>query len=93
MARVLADDAAKAAVARIQSILAGDLTASITALQNEGNVLSDANHWDGMLAGQFRGEIWPSHTAAIASVKAALEQLQQQVQRINADILAAGGNT
>lgn len=92
MARVLADDAAKAAVTRIQSILSGDLTSTITMLQHEGNTLSDLNHWDGTLAQQFRSEIWPSHTAAMSSMKSALEQLQQQVARINSDILAAGGN-
>lgn len=92
MARVLADEQAKAAVHKIQAILSGDLTSTIASLQREGNTLSDPNHWDGNLAGQFRGEIWPSHTAAINNVKAALEQLQTQCQRINADIMAAGGN-
>ena len=92
MARVLATDEAKAAISNIQGILNGGMTETITRLQAEGAVLSSPDQWDGQLASQFRSELWPQHQQALTAVKGALEALQQQVQRINADILAAGGN-
>lgn len=92
MARVLATDEAKAAISSIQGILNGTLTETIARLQAEGTVLSSPDQWDGQLAHQFRSDIWPQHQQALTAVKGALDALHQQVQRINADILAAGGN-
>ena len=45
----------------------------------------------GSLASQFRGA-WPQTSRTLQTVKAELDELRQRVERINADIMAAGGN-
>ena len=47
--------------------------------------------WDGALATQFRSA-WPETSRSLQTVRTELEDLRQRVERINADIMAAGGN-
>jgi uncharacterized protein YukE len=71
-------------------IINGPLTEQIDALNREGQTLSDPNVWDGRLAQQFRSE-WPQTHSALLKAKEAVEQLRANSQRINQDIMQAGG--
>ncbi len=89
--RVLSTDTAKQAIQRMQQIINGPLAEQIDALNREGQTLSDPNVWDGALAQQFRSE-WPNTHSALVRAKEAVEQLRANSQRINQDIMTAGGN-
>ena len=89
--RVLSTDQAKAAIQQMQSIVNGGLADQIRLLDTQGQTLSDSNVWDGPLASQFRGEVWPQTKSSLDRVQQALEELRAQVDRINADIMRAGG--
>ena len=90
--RVLSTDEAKAAITKIQSIVAGSLTDQVRQLDTEGQRLSDPNVWDGVLAAQFRSELWPQTKTALDRCLTALEELRARLQMINQNIMAAGGN-
>lgn len=90
--RVLATDQARQAIAQIQSILSSGLESTITQLKQQGQVLSDPNAWDGPLAANFRGEVWPACASTLDKTMAALTDLQGKLQQINQNIMAAGGN-
>jgi len=89
--RVLSTNTAKASIQKMQQIINGPLIDQITALNREGGTLSDPNVWDGRLAGEFRNR-WPEINAALLKTKQELEDLRTRVQRINEEIMTAGGN-
>ncbi|MEM8534910.1 MAG: pyrophosphorylase [Chloroflexota bacterium] len=89
--RVLSSGAAREAITRLQTLINSDLVAQITALNAQGQILSDPNVWDGSLAGQFRSE-WPGVKGQLDKVVQTLEDLRGQVQIINQNIMSAGGN-
>ncbi|HEY4376672.1 MAG TPA: hypothetical protein VGM93_05920 [Acidimicrobiales bacterium] len=91
MTRVLSTEAARSSVQTMASIINGDLAEQIRRLDLEGTHLSQPDVWDGALAAQFRGS-WPSTSKALQTVRTELDQLRQRVERINADIMMAGGN-
>ena len=63
--RVLSTDSAKQSIQRMQQIIVGGLSEQIYALDAEGKNLSQPEIWDGTLAGQFRGDVWPSTHRAL----------------------------
>jgi hypothetical protein len=89
--RVLSTDEAKSSIQRIQSIVSGGLADQISQLNTEGTRLSQPDVWDGPLAEQFRGDIWPSTKAALDKARTELEELQQKLQTIAQNIMSAGG--
>jgi hypothetical protein len=91
MPRVLSTDAARSAVQSMSSIINGGLADQIARLDQQGRQLCDPNVWDGGLAGQFRGT-WPETSRSLQRVQGELDELRQRVERINADIMAAGGS-
>ncbi len=91
MSRVLSTETAKQSVQKMQQIITGPLLDQINALNREGGILSDPNVWDGRLAQEFRNG-WPEVNATLLRAKTQLEELRSQVQRINEDIMRAGGN-
>lgn len=91
MPRVLSTDAAKSAIASMSSIINGGLAEQITQLDQQGRQLSQPDVWDGTLAAQFRGA-WPQTSKSLQTVKNELEDLRQKIERINGDIMTAGGN-
>lgn len=91
MPRVLSTTEGREAIARMQSIITGGLTDQVSQLKTQGQVLSDPSVWDGSLASQFRST-WPQTASTLDRMTAELEQLRTRVDRINADIMAAGGN-
>ena len=91
MTRVLSTTDARQAIVRMQSIISGGLTDQIGQLKSQGQLLSDPNIWDGSLASQFRGT-WPQTSTMLDRIAGDLEELRLRVDRVNADIMAAGGN-
>ncbi len=91
MSRVLSTESARTSIQTMSSIINSDLTEQLRRLDQEGNTLSQPDVWDGTLAIQFRSS-WPTTSRALQSVKAELEQLRIRVEKINADIMVAGGN-
>lgn len=89
--RVLVTDQARQATTRMQSIINGGLVEQITALDQQGKVLSDASVWDGRLAGEFRSQ-WPEVHQRLERMREALEELRESAKRIHDDIFRAGGN-
>ncbi|MFG6285882.1 hypothetical protein ACRQF6_06385 [Actinotignum sp. GS-2025f] len=91
MARVLTSSEAKQAIQQMQSIINGGLTDQISQLDTQGQILSDANVWDGPLAQQFRGDVWPQTKSALDKAKQELEDLRNQLDQISTNIFTAGG--
>jgi uncharacterized protein YukE len=90
--RVLSTDSAKQSITRMQQIISNGLAEQIKALDSEGKNLSEPEIWDGTLAGQFRGEVWPSTHKALLDAQSALEELRNKIGMINTNIMTAGGN-
>lgn len=91
MSRVLSTAEAKQSITKMQSIINNGLADQIKQLDVEGRNLSSPEVWDGQLASQFRGD-WPTTSSTLQKVQQDLEALRLQVQQINSDIMAAGGN-
>jgi uncharacterized protein YukE len=90
--RVLSTEAARAAIQKMQMILSGDLQGQIGQLEAQGETLSDPNVWDGPYAMQFRSE-WPQQRTALMDILNALDELRVSVQRVNENIMQAGGGS
>ncbi len=89
--RVLSTEAARSAIQRMQAILSGELEAQVTQLKRQGDILADPNVWDGPYASQFRGSIWAETSHALDRTVKALDDLRTAVQRVNENIMSAGG--
>jgi uncharacterized protein YukE len=90
--RVLSTDQAKTAITQMQSIITGGLTEQINALDKQGQQLSQPDIWDGQLAQQFRGDVWPKTKTALDAAVTELNALREQLQKIAQNIMTAGGN-
>lgn len=93
MTRVLSTEEAKTAIRQIQSIVNGGFADQITQLDSQGRILSDANVWDGPLASQFRGSVWPETKSALDKAKQQLDELRAQLDTISQNIFSAGGGS
>ena len=91
VSRVLSTTEAREAIARMHAVIGGGLTDQVGQLKQQGQRLSDPNVWDGSLAGQFRAT-WPQTAAMLDRITADLEELRVRIDRVNADIMTAGGN-
>jgi uncharacterized protein YukE len=91
--RVLSTEQAKTSIKKIQSIVNGGLADEIQKLDSEGKTLSQPDVWDGPLASQFRDQIWPETKAALDKAKQELDDLRDQLDKISADIMRAGGGS
>jgi len=91
--RVLSTEQAKTSIKKIQSIVNGGLADEIQKLDSEGKTLSQPDVWDGPLASQFRDQIWPETKAALEKAKQELDELRDQLDKISADIMRAGGGS
>jgi uncharacterized protein YukE len=89
--RVLSTETAKQSIQKMSSIINGPFLDQITALNREGQVLSQPNNWDGRLAEQFRSK-WPEINQSLTKAKEDLEQLRADIKKINDNIMQAGGN-
>jgi hypothetical protein len=75
-----------------ESILNSGLTETIQSLNHQGGILSEPNVWDGNLADDFRGNLWPACSRALANAHTQLQELQRRLKTIHANIMRAGGN-
>jgi len=89
--RVLSTQTARQAITKLQQIINGGLIEQLQALKQEGQILSDPNVWDGQLAVQFREE-WQATYQSLEKTQQQLEQLRAKSQKINQNIMQAGGN-
>ena len=90
--RVLSSEAARVAIQRMEAILAGQLEQQVQQLEQQGQILTDPSIWDGRAAAEFRGTVWPQAKASLDRTIKTLEELRLAVQRVNQNIMAAGGN-
>ena len=91
--RVLSTETAKATIQRMEAILTSQLEQQVQQLEQHGQTLSDPNVWDGRAATEFRSNIWPQARAALDRTVQTLEDLRLAVQRVNTNIMTAGGNS
>ncbi|MCG2769558.1 MAG: pyrophosphorylase [Anaerolineae bacterium] len=89
--RILSTAAAREAVKQLQSIITGPFLDQITALDKQGDILSNPNEWDGKLAEDFR-TTWDDTHQKLVQTKEALEELRVNIQTIHDNIWTAGGN-
>jgi len=92
MERVLSTETARATIQRMEAILAGQLQQQVQQLEQQGQTLSDPNVWDGRSATEFRSSVWPQARATLDRTVQTLEELRLTVQRVNQNIMSAGGN-
>lgn len=90
--RVLATPEAATAITQIESILNSGLAQTIQNLNQQGQVLSEPNVWDGNLADDFRNNVWPACSRALSNAHTQLLDLQAKLKLIHQNIMEAGGN-
>jgi hypothetical protein len=76
----------------METILSGQLEQQVQQLEQQGQTLSDPNVWDGRAATDFRSNVWPQARTALDRTIQTLEELRVAVQRVNSNIMTAGGN-
>jgi uncharacterized protein YukE len=91
MTRVLSTQTATDTIQQMRSTITGGVTDQIEQLINHGNTLAQPDVWDGALAVQFRST-WETTGRALRTTRDELERLRNQVERVNAGIMNAGGN-
>ena len=87
---ILTTPEAERASSQMRSIIDGGLTEQIDSLVREGNTLSEPTVWDGTHAGTFRSS-WPTTSRQLREARDELSRLQQAVETVRQDIVAAGG--
>lgn len=90
--RVLATEQARQAITQMQQVLNGPLSDTLRQLDQLGQTLSEPNNWDGRLAAEFRGQVWPGARTATNTMLQKLEELRNDVSKITQNIMEAGGN-
>ncbi len=72
------------------NLITGELTGTVSRLREQGTVLSDKQNWDGGLASQFSGSVWPGVETALSTMLTQLSELQEAIASVNRGIAAAG---
>jgi uncharacterized protein YukE len=90
--RVLSTPEALTAITTLQGAVDNELLTQINTIIGLCDKLSDQNVWDGQLAGQFRGEVAPQVKTALKNAHQQLSELQKNINKINQNIMTAGGN-
>ena len=88
--RVLSTAEARQAIQAMQRVINGPLMEQIRALNSQGQTLSNASVWDGPLAREFRST-WPDMNRKLLAAQEELERLRGRTQKINEEIMRAGG--
>ncbi|MFN2465262.1 MAG: WXG100 family type VII secretion target [Candidatus Dormibacteria bacterium] len=89
--RVLSTHLAQETIQRMETILSSELEQQVKQLEQQGQTLTDPNVWDGQAAAQFRS-VWPQTQAALDRTLQTLQELRLAVQKVNHNIMTAGGN-
>jgi hypothetical protein len=72
------------------NLITGELTGTVTRLREQGKTLSEKQNWDGGLATQFSGTVWPGVDTALGTMLKQLGELQEAIATVNRNISAAG---
>lgn len=72
------------------NLISGELTGTTTRLKEQGQILADKQNWDGGLATQFSGTLWPGVETALQNMLMQLDELQIAIKTVNQNIAAAG---
>jgi len=89
--RVLSTATAREAITKMQQIITGDLIDNIENLNRQGQTLCQKDVWDGRLAQEFSSN-WPETYRSLQRAQETLEELRGKVDKINENIMRAGGN-
>ena len=76
----------------MRSIIDDGLQSSVTNLNQQGQLLSDPNVFEGRHASEFRAS-WPQMSTTLNAMITHLGELRQRLELINQDIMIAGGNS
>ena len=87
---ILTTPEAERASSQMKTIIDGGLNEQITSLIREGNTLSEPTVWDGNHAATFRAN-WPTTSRQLREARDELARLQEAVEKVRQDIVAAGG--
>ena len=91
--RVLSTATARTGIGQIRSLIDNGLAEQIRQLNNQGQILSDPENWDGPLANEFRSATWPQTKSALDKAQQELGVLQQSLDKIAQNIFSAGGGS
>lgn len=72
------------------NLISGELSGTVSRLKEQGQALSDKQNWDGGLATQFSGTLWPGVETALQTMLTQLDELQVAIKSVNQGIAAAG---
>ena len=90
--RVVASDQAKAEITGLESDFAQGIADLRAKFGRRNSVLTDPLQWDGKHANTYKSQIIPQVEGLLKKWDADVKQLSTQINRILADIMAAGGN-
>jgi hypothetical protein len=76
----------------MHSLLTGDVSSRVAAVQQQGRALANPAVWDGPSAARFRGQEWPPAMRSLDRALQALESLQQSSETVIENINRAGTN-
>jgi hypothetical protein len=89
-ARVLATQQARDGAKQLLAAT-GPLKDQIAKVVQQGNILADANQWDGNLAEKWRGD-WGGDVKQLQTAAQALDELEKRAQVAVEAIMRAGGD-
>jgi len=91
MPTVKITDQAKADALRMYNMINTDMPNLITQMNTLGQQMADPQNWDGPLATQYRGQVWPDARIKLQAMRTSLSELQKSVQKVMDNISHAGG--
>jgi hypothetical protein len=91
MPTVKITDQAKADALRMSNMINTDMPNLITQMNTLGQQMADPQNWDGPLAVQYRGQVWPDARTKLQAMRNSLADLQKSVQTVMDNIARAGG--
>lgn len=90
--RVVASDSAKAEITGLEGDFAQGIAELRAKFARRNAVLTNPLEWDGRHANTYKTQVVPQVEGLLKKWDADVKQLGAQINRILADIMAAGGN-
>jgi hypothetical protein len=91
MPTVKITDQAKADAVRMNNMINTEMPNLINQMNTIGQQMADPQNWDGPLALQYRGQVWPDARNKLQAMRNSLSELQQSVRKVMDNISHAGG--
>lgn len=76
-------------ISRMRAVIDSGLVEQLRALDTEGVLLMEPNHWAGPKADQFR-QLWPDTRGHLQAARQALVELNDQLRIVQQNIQTAG---